>query len=38
MTNGKYLLKFNTLPLPGVDKITPEIEVRAEDKRLGFYL
>jgi hypothetical protein len=24
---GKYLLKFNTLPLPGVDKITPEIEV-----------
>lgn len=28
MDNGKYLLKFNTLPLPGVDKITPEIEVQ----------
>ena len=28
MDSGKYLLKFNTLPLPGVDKITPEIEVQ----------
>jgi hypothetical protein len=25
--DGRYLLKFNTLPLPGLDKITPEIEV-----------
>jgi Protein of unknown function (DUF1997) len=28
MADGTYLLKFNTLPLPGVDKITPEIEVK----------
>lgn len=28
MDDGKYLLKFNTLPLPGIDKITPEIEVQ----------
>jgi hypothetical protein len=28
MDQGKYLLKFATLPLPGVDKITPEIEVQ----------
>ena len=28
MDQGKYLLKFSTLPLPGVDKITPEIEVQ----------
>jgi hypothetical protein len=30
MGPGKYLLKFNTLPLPGPDKITPEIEVGFE--------
>ena len=28
MLDGTYLLQFATLPLPGVDKITPEIEVK----------
>ena len=28
MADGTYLLQFATLPLPGVDRITPEIEVK----------
>lgn len=28
ISSGKYILKFNTLPLPGIDKVTPEIEVQ----------